>query len=120
MHGFHCREAVQPGCNLSPALTLLPGQMAPACAAAPEHRLGAILHGPPTEARASGGELQALTPKLCFHVHKYDQSEPPQMGNPLTNGEAGALIFYHRWILPFQFCLYLCATSLLKTPQIAQ
>lgn len=89
MHGFHCRGAVQPGCNLSPAPTLLPGRMAPTCAAAPQHRPGVILRGPPTEAKASGWELRALTPRLCFHVHK--RVNPHKWGISSQMGRLGPL-----------------------------
>lgn len=63
MPGAHCR-VWQSGCDLSPALTWRSGRRAPAPSTAPQAGVGAVLNGPPAEARPSGQELQASSSRL--------------------------------------------------------
>lgn len=93
MHGFHCRAAVQSGCDLSSALTPLPGRAATAGTAALQ---GGIPNGPPAEASPSGATVRPFHQGSSFHLHQDDQSKPTQMGNSLTDGEVLALLCYDK------------------------
>jgi len=85
MHGFHCREAVQPGCNLSPALTLLPGRTATAHATAvwdggnPKRTSS---RGKTHWARAPGHFIEALpfTSTKMTRVNLHKGGIPSQIG----------------------------------------
>lgn len=86
MHGFPCRAAVQSGCDLSSALTPLPGRAATAGTAAPQGGTGAIPNGPPAEASPSGRQSGPFIKVLPFtstkmtrvNLHKW--GIPSQMG----------------------------------------